>query len=80
MNLKIKPVQTNVTELHLPDGAVILFSYQTPVAAQLAKGGFVRTAEFYSPTTTRHINKWLDGRKANVVDQADISALVAKAG
>ena len=76
MNLKLKPIGNNITQLNTPNGAVILFSYETPVAAQLATGGFVRTATNYSKTTTKHINKWLDGRKAEVVEQAVINALV----
>ena len=43
MNLKIKAIKANVTELHLPNGAVVMFSYNTPVAAQRAEGGFIRT-------------------------------------
>ena len=75
MNLKIKAIKANVTELHLPNGAVVMFSYNTPVAAQRAEGGFIRTDEHYSKTTTKHINQWLDGRKAEIVPQADINAL-----
>jgi hypothetical protein len=62
--MKLKKIGSNMTELHTEDGAVVLFSYSTPVAAQLKNGGFVRTNESYSRTTTRHINKWLDGRSA----------------
>jgi hypothetical protein len=76
MNLKLIPIKANMNELRLPNGAVILFSYQTPVAAQRAEGGFVRTAQHYSPTTTRHINQWLEGRKAEEVPQAEINAMV----
>ena len=76
MNLKLKPIGTNVTELHTPAGAVVLFSYNTPVAAQLPQGGFVRTKTNYSKTTTKHINKWLDGRKVELVEHAEINALV----
>jgi len=46
------------------------------VAAQLAQGGFVRTETKYSRTTSKHINQWLDGAKAETVPQATIDALL----
>ena len=57
--MNIKPLASNMTLLIKEDGTEILFSYQTPVAAHLPDGGFIRTSEWYSQTTTRHINKWL---------------------
>ena len=68
--MKLIPLGANKTELHTNAGAVILFSYKTPVAAQLASGGFVRTSEHYSRTTSKHITQWLEGRKAESVDQS----------
>ena len=38
--------------------ATILFSYSTPVAARW-KGNYYRTSFKHSPTTTRHINRWI---------------------
>ena len=73
--MKLTPLAKNVTELTTNDGTVVLFSYETPVAAELPAGGFVRTAKGYSQTTTKHINKWLDGRHADFVPQAEIDAL-----
>lgn len=72
--MKIKQVGSNMTELH-KDGIVVLFSYETPVAAYI-DGECVRTEEFYSPTTTRHINKWLAGVKARTVPQQTIEDLL----
>ena len=60
--MKVRNVGSNMTEL-LVNGYTVLFSYQTPVAA-LTPQGWVRTAQWYSQTTTRHINKWLDGAEA----------------
>jgi hypothetical protein len=74
--MKLIPLGANKTELHTNAGAVILFSYQTPVAAQLPQGGFVRTSTRYSVTTSKHINEWLEGRKAAEVPQADLDTLV----
>ena len=72
--MRIKLIKSNMTELHLNDGTVILFSYETPVAAR-TDTGFVRTAEKFSVTTSKHITQWLDGRNALTVPQRDITAL-----
>lgn len=77
--MKIKPVGSNMTELQLDD-VHVLFSYETPVAACIFGEGFVRTSQWYSQTTTRHINKWLDGVDAPEVPQATIDALVKHKG
>ena len=58
--MQLKPIASNMTQLDLSNGYQILFSYQTPVAC-LSDNGYYRTATKWSSTTTRHINKWLDG-------------------
>lgn len=75
--MKIKPIASNQTELHTNSGAVVLFSYQTPVAAQLAEGGFVRTSTKWSKTTSKHINQWLNGATAREVDQSVLDGIAA---
>ena len=77
--MKLRQIASNQTELELPCGAVVLFSYGTPVAAQLASGGFVRTEQKWSVTTSRHINKWLQGIDAQEVPQADLYNLTGEA-
>lgn len=73
--LKIKPIASNMTELQT-ERATVLFSYSTPVAACMSDGsGFIRTSKKWSVTTSRHINKWLDGAKAREVDQSELDAL-----
>jgi hypothetical protein len=73
--MKIKQIASNMTELDL--GFVqVFFSYETPVAARLTDGSLVRTAERYSVTTTKHINKWLDGCEALTVSQDRIDCLL----
>ena len=74
--MTLKPIAANQTQLTTNSGNVILFSYQTPVAAQLASGGFVRTEKKWSRTTSKHINQWLDGATAREVPQSEIDALV----
>jgi hypothetical protein len=62
--LKLKPVASNMNLLETP-AHIVLFSYATPVAS-FDKGtySFNRTSKKWSMTTSRHINKWLDGAKA----------------
>lgn len=43
-------------------GESILFSYETPVAAYIG-GVYYVTDKKHSNTTTRHINRWVDGEK-----------------
>ena len=57
--MNLKPIAANQTELALPCGAVVFFSYETPVAAMLPSGQYIRTEKFWSVTTSRHLNKWL---------------------
>ena len=76
--MKIKQIASNMTELDL-GFAQVFFSYETPVAACLTDGTLVRTAERYSVTTTKHINKWLQGCDALTVPQARIDCLLTSA-
>ncbi len=71
----IKNLGANKTELHMSNGDIIFFSYQTPVAAQVVSG-FVRTETKYSVTTSKHISQWLDGANATTVPQSQIDDLV----
>lgn len=64
MTLSVKPVASNMT---LVDTArhIVLFSYSTPVASyDKTTLDFYKTAKKWSKTTSRHINKWLDGVQA----------------
>ena len=75
--MKIRNIGSNMTELST-EKATILFSYSTPVAACLNDGfGFFRTAKKKNVTTSRHINKWLDGRNATEKPQEFFDALAA---
>ena len=73
--MHIESIGSNQTELTFNKGQV-LFSYKTPVAAYTPSLGYIRTATKWSSTTTRHINKWLEGVNANEVDQAVLDNLV----
>ena len=58
--MQLRPIASNMTQVDLNNGYQVLFSYQTPVAC-LSDNGYYRTATKWSVTTSRHINKWLDG-------------------
>ena len=59
--MKLTPIAANQTEVSFTNGTQVFFSYKTPVAAYLPEKGYVKTEKFWSVTTSRHINKWLDG-------------------
>lgn len=74
--MKLRVIGSNMTEVET-EKAVVLFSYSTPVAACMNDGsGFIRTNKKWSVTTSKHINKWLDGAKANEVNQDVLDNLV----
>lgn len=76
MTLKLRPIASNMTEVDLANGDTVLFSYSTPVAARTA-GGLIRTNQFWSVTTSRHINKWCGGKdRGKLVDQSVLDEMV----
>ena len=72
--MQLTPIGSNMTEVETAD-ARILFSYRTPVAAYVFGEGYVKTSTWYSTTTSRHINKWLQGVNADTVDQEMLDSL-----
>ena len=74
--MKLTQIGSNQTQLNLNNGTEIFFSYETPVAAQLPGFEYIKTATKWSKTTTRHINKWLDGVTAKEVKQEVLNNLV----
>ena len=67
MNLRV--IGPNQTELTIGD-VVVLFSYNTPVAARLPEG-YIRTGKHWSSTTSKHINRWIGSANYVVVDQRE---------
>ena len=74
--MKLTQIGSNQTQLNLNNGTEIFFSYETPVAAKLPDYEYIRTATKWSVTTSRHINKWLEGVNATEVDQEVLNNLV----
>ena len=74
--MQLQSFAVNRTLLLFDDGTEIYFSYETPVAGYSNKLGYVKTDEWYSSTTTRHINKYIDGKPHKVVSQSTINDLL----
>lgn len=63
--MNLRPLGSNKTEVEFADGTTVFFSYETPVALQTADGDYFRTTDFWSVTTSKHINQWLKSRGAD---------------
>ena len=74
-SMQLTPIASNMTEVETSE-ARILFSYRTPVAAYVFGRGYVRTEKWFSVTTSRHINKWIDGVPTEEVPQTYLDNLV----
>ena len=57
--MKIILQNTNHTLIQLKNGDEIFVSYKTPVAGFFSGFGYVKTKEFWSNTTSRHIKEYL---------------------
>ena len=58
--MKINSIGSNKTEVELKD-LKILVSYSTPVSCIRYNGkGAIKTDTFFSVTTSKHINQWLE--------------------
>jgi hypothetical protein len=78
--MRVKQVTVTSTQISLADGTEVLYSYSTPVAALVPGRGWMRTEQFYSVTTSKHINRWLAencGGTVQSVPQWDLDQLVA---
>lgn len=58
--MNLTPMKANMTEIEI-DGKRVLFSYKTPVVIVDENGEVFVTGKFWSKTTTRHINQYLNG-------------------
>tara|TARA_Y100001963_G_C6523536_1_gene327763 strand:+ start:96 stop:341 length:246 start_codon:yes stop_codon:yes gene_type:complete len=76
--MKLKPIAANQNVISYPNGSEIFFSYQTPVAGYSPANGYFKTKEWYSTTTTRHINKYLPCKDVAELDQETINNLLSE--
>lgn len=75
MEMKLKKLGTNKTEVVVNPRVSIFVSYETPVAAHIG-AKFYRTSTKHSRTTSKHINQWLEGVKAEEKDQSFFDGLL----
>ncbi len=75
--MKIKQLGSNQVEVVIPGKARVLFSYNTPVAAFIEGRGWVKTNRFYSKTTSKHINEYLQGLEYETIEQSELDELVS---
>jgi hypothetical protein len=74
--VKLRQLGANQTEVELTSSLTVFFSYQTPVACNVAGEGFYKSVEFHSRTTSKHITQWLNGAHAIARPQAYFDGLV----
>lgn len=74
--MRLRQLGSNNTEVIYHTGLRVFFSYETPVAAQLANGEVLRADKKWSVTTARHINQWLEGREYTLCPHQRIQELV----
>lgn len=67
--MKLHTIGSNQTQLSLPDGIELFFSYDIPVAAFIPSMGYVRTEKYHSVTTSKHINRWTDKTQRTVTQK-----------
>ena len=73
--MKLVQFGANQSILIDSEGHEFFFSYETCVAGYSPGEGYFRTTEYYSRTTTKHINRYLDGvnpDKLTMVQPEDI--------
>ena len=63
--MKLNPIAANQTELELPSGVTVFFSYKTPVAAHIPGEGYAKTNKSWSRTTSKHIAQFIHRNGGN---------------
>lgn len=69
--MRLRNIGPNQTEINTGERSV-LYSYHTPVVVQVHGVGYFRTSTRHSVTTSRHINRYLDGASFTTVTQEQI--------
>mgnify|MGYP003125052962 CR=1 FL=1 len=73
--MKVKTLNKNNTLITEDNERELLFSYDTCVAGR-DRHGFFKTSTYFSRTTSKHINAYLDGRKARNISQSTLNKLL----
>ena len=75
--MQLQRLGYNQTQINYEDGHQVFFSYSTPVAVRTPDYKYYKTDRKWSVTTSRHINKWLDGVKATTMPQQFFDTLTS---
>ena len=75
-SMKLTPIAANRNVISYNNGSEVFFSYSTPVAGYHPDKGYLRTEQWYSQTTSKHINKYLGALNYSTVSQETINNLV----
>ena len=73
--MELTQLASKQTLITFPNYTEVLFSYKTPVAGYHPDLGYVKTKQYYSKTTSKHINAYLESCTAQEVDQDVINKL-----
>lgn len=73
--MHVRSLGSNQTQVTTGSDTRILFSYETPVAAFVPGRGYLKTRRQFSRTTSKHINQWLSGEEAQIVDQEELDKI-----
>jgi hypothetical protein len=69
-SIALRATSIGSNQLEIQHGEnLYLVSYQTPVAVYIKNAGYFRTTTKFSRTTSKHINKWLNGATAGDIPQ-----------
>jgi hypothetical protein len=67
--MKIKSLGSNKTLVKIGDHEIFI-SYETPVAGFISGIGYFKTSQYFSSTTSKHINQYLKGiSKITIIPQ-----------
>ena len=73
--MTLNPIGANQNEVQIGRYR-ILFSYLTPVCVITTDHHYYKTNQFFSRTTSKHINSFLDGRTAEEKPQSWFDDLI----
>ena len=66
------------TIIELANGDELLIHYETPVAGFISGKGYVRSEQFHSVTTSKHVNYYCGGKGEGIkVEQDELDNLYA---
>ena len=73
--LKLKDVKSNYLVLNVNDSE-LLFSYTTCVAGFLPDQGYFKSEDFFSNTTSKHVNQYLGKKPFIKIEQQEIKNIL----